>query len=402
MSDNTAPQNPTHNEEHCQCTIAQIVGPIVGAGLLVFLMLYMSDYFAKGLVGPDTTAPVLKEQIVPDATAKAELVDIPIIYKAMGTVESKTTAKIAAQVQARVLTVKVDAGNHVKKGDLLITLDDEELVAKRDQAASALLAAQAQVIKAQQGLLAAQANFTRAELEHKRFEELAKNKAATAQQKEGVEAQYRGAKAAVEMAKMAVQGSQAGVKQAQDILNEAEIMLAYTKIHSPMDGIVSERKADPGDLAVPGEPLIVIYNPHALRLEALVRESLIEDVKKCNSLDIIITSLNCKVKGKVDEIVPTADPVSRTFEVKVLLPTREDLYPGMFGRLIIPTGTRKAVLIPANCFQSVGQLDTVVVKNGKLWERIYVKIGQRHGDKLEVLAGLNGGETLGIMERKQR
>ena len=90
MSENV---NPTPAcEERCRCTIAQIVSPIVGAGLLVFLMLYMGGFFSSGLVGPDTTAPVLELSLVPDKTATAEAVEIPIIYRAMGTVESKVTA----------------------------------------------------------------------------------------------------------------------------------------------------------------------------------------------------------------------------------------------------------------------------------------------------------------------
>lgn len=400
MSENINP-TPVH-EERCRCTIAQIVSPIVGAGLMIFLMLYMSGFFASGLVGPDTTAPVLKLSLVPNETATAEAVEIPIIYRAMGTVESKITANVAAQIQARILTVKVDEGDHVKKGDLLITLDDEEFVARRNQAQSALDAAAASVIEAQQGLIAAEANYERAKLEYERYAKLFKDKAATPEQKEGIDAQYRQAKASVEQAKQAVQGAQASVKRAQQVLREAEIMLGYTKIYSPMDGIVSQRLADPGDLALPGKPLVVIYDPHGLRLEAVVRETLIGHVKTRRKFEVEITSLGCKLEGSVEEIVPTADPVSRTFVVKVALPFREDLYPGMFGRLLIPIGKRKAILIPKECWQRVGQLDTVVVKDGKKWRRIYVKVGQERGDKVEVLSGLNGGETLGILEREER
>ena len=133
-----------------------------------------------------------------------------------------------------------------------------------------------------------------------------------------------------------------------------------------------------------------------------MRESQIESVRQKLSLDVLVTSLDRKVQGSVEEIVPFADPVSRTFLVKVALPPQEDLYPGMFGRLLIPIGTRRTVLVPRACWQRVGQLDTVVVKDGEDWRRIYVKTGQVQGESVEVLAGLKGIETLGIMGREER
>ncbi|MBW2206410.1 MAG: efflux RND transporter periplasmic adaptor subunit [Deltaproteobacteria bacterium] len=95
-------------------------------------------------------------------------------------------------------------------------------------------------------------------------------------------------------------------------------------------------------------------------------------------------------------MVPSADPKTRTFLIKVGLPSVIGAYPGMFGRLLIPAGKRMAVLIPAAAVRRVGQLETVMVKEGDAWRTIYVKIGQAHGDKVEVLSGLHGSETLAL------
>jgi len=96
----------------------------------------------------------------------------------------------------------------------------------------------------------------------------------------------------------------------------------------------------------------------------------------------------------VTEIVPAADPATRTFVVKVSLPAGQGLYPGMFGRLLVPVGSRAAVLVPAAAVSRVGQLEMVLVKQDGRWQKAMVTTGRRQGDMLEALSGLRGGETV--------
>ncbi|MBU1611041.1 MAG: efflux RND transporter periplasmic adaptor subunit, partial [Proteobacteria bacterium] len=98
----------------------------------------------------------------------------------------------------------------------------------------------------------------------------------------------------------------------------------------------------------------------------------------------------------VDEIEPLADPVTRSFLVKARLPEVPDLYPGMFGRLLISQGERESVLVPERAVSRVGQLETVMVQTGETWQPVYVRTGPLHGDKIEVLSGLSGDETIGL------
>jgi multidrug efflux pump subunit AcrA (membrane-fusion protein) len=97
----------------------------------------------------------------------------------------------------------------------------------------------------------------------------------------------------------------------------------------------------------------------------------------------------------VEEIVPMADPLTRTFLVKAALPETPGLYPGMFGRLFIPMGTRQAVVAPRAAVRRVGQLEMVTVMDDGVSRAYAVKTGQAlEGGYVEILSGLSGSETL--------
>jgi HlyD family secretion protein len=102
------------------------------------------------------------------------------------------------------------------------------------------------------------------------------------------------------------------------------------------------------------------------------------------------------VTAQVEEIIPYADPRTRTFLVKAILPEIEGIYPGMYGKLLIPSGTTEVVLIPPGAIRRIGQLEMVKVKKGDIWESRYIKTGKIHGELVEVLSGLSGNEILMI------
>jgi multidrug efflux pump subunit AcrA (membrane-fusion protein) len=114
------------------------------------------------------------------------------------------------------------------------------------------------------------------------------------------------------------------------------------------------------------------------------------------TLRVLIPAWGKEIQAKVDEIVPSADPQTRTFVVKAVLPAQPGLYSGMFGRLLIPVGKQKVVLAPPEAIKRVGQLEMVLLKKDDAWQQVYVTTGRQIGGKVEVLSGLDGDEILGV------
>jgi RND family efflux transporter MFP subunit len=179
------------------------------------------------------------------------------------------------------------------------------------------------------------------------------------------------------------------------VVGESTIALDYARITAPEAGVVLGRFVEPGDLALPGKPLITLRTKDSLRLEAHVREGLIAKVAPKDQLKVEIGTLAQTVMAEVEEIVPYADPDSRTFVVKAALPDIAGLYPGMFAKLLIPVRTQEVVLVPAAAVRRVGQLELIFVKKGQHWRSRFVKSGRRIGDEVEILSGLSGKETIG-------
>ena len=149
-------------------------------------------------------------------------------------------------------------------------------------------------------------------------------------------------------------------------------------------------------MAWPGKTLVVLQTRGALRLEALVREGLIRRIVPGMRLQIVLDSPEKTLEGKVDEIVPSADPLTHTFLVKVGLPPGEEFFSGMFGRLRVPLDEHRVVLVPKKAVSRIGQLETVMIKEKETWQRIFVKTGQEVRGKIEILSGLRGGEIVAI------
>ena len=177
--------------------------------------------------------------------------------------------------------------------------------------------------------------------------------------------------------------------------DEVGTALSYSKLAAPIAGRIVERLGDPGDTAIQGEPLLRLYDPATLRLEANVRESVASKLAKGQHLTAEIDALKKKFAVVVDEIVPSADPGSRSFLVKVSLTDGTGLYPGMFGRLMIPIGKVERIYIPLKAVTHVGQLDFVIVDTEQGAVRRYVRLGESGpDDRIEVISGLTAGETV--------
>lgn len=335
---------------------------------------------------------------LPEKTVIAERTKLPRLHEAVGTVQAKTDIRVEAQVTGRVLKVLVRPGDKVQAGDDLIVLDSRASQARVERSKQAQASASSMAGQARESLAAAKAAFSKADSTYKRMSQLHEQKVVTAEEVEKAESAYLQAKAHLSQAEEGVAASQARAREAGKVVQEAEIGLGYTTIKAQESGEVAKRLAEPGDLAFPGKELITLHTGGSLQLEAMVRESLIGRVRLGDTLGVVVAALEGEepITGTVDEIEPLADPVTRSFLVKVRLPEVPGLYPGMFGRLMVPLGEEEGVLIPETAVIRVGQLETVMVESGDNWQPVYVRTGEAVGDKVNILSGLSGGETVGI------
>lgn len=271
----------------------------------------------------------------------------------VGTAASEERINLSARIPAAVKEVFVSAGTGVKKGQVLITLDDREI---REQ------------------LSAAEAGFRQAQTEYERAKQLFENKATTDQALTAAESMFQSARAQVERVK---------------------VMLTYAQIVSPIDGIVADRRIEAGDLANPGQVLLSVYDPQRMRLEAPVPVRLIEKIALNQELEATLERPARTYKAVVTEIVGEVDPLSRTQTVKAhLADAGGEVLPGTFGRLWVEDDAERSVRVPASAVYRVGQLEMVQVVAGDRALRRLVKAGSRVGDQVEVLSGLQAGDRV--------
>ncbi len=377
--------------------LKKIVSLVLFLALLAGVVLYAMGTF-HGEQVPPGRAPAPAGEPAPARTATAERVTVPTFEEAVGTVGSRTRVDVAAQVTARVKAVHAVAGALVTAKSVLVELDDRELSARREQASDVQNQAEAARESRVQARARADAVLEQARKHYDRVEGLVRDRAATPEQLENAEAGLLQAQAGVAEAEAAIHAADAEVERARQAVTEADLALGHAQIHCPIDGVVAMRAVEPGDLAWPGRTLLSVLDPVELRLEAQVREGLISKIERGKAYSVEIPSAGKTVTGTVSEIFPTADPQSRTFLVRVDIPPTPGVHPGMFGRLRVPLGERAIVRIPVDATLRVGQVETVILRVEDRWVRRYVTTGRPVEGGVEVLSGLEGGETIGRPE----
>lgn len=366
---------------------------LIAGGLLAAAFTF--NFFAGETVPPGRVEA--RDGAPPPAeTAQAEVRQIKEWYEAVGTVRPRTEASIESRVMAQVMDVKVNPGDPVGKDDVLVVLDSRQFDSRLDQARKGLKSAVAAKKQAEQSVAGARAAFTQAQADYRRIKTYFESQAATEQQLEAARSAYLQAEAGLKRAREGTTGADAQIEQAREVVREAEIAQDYTTLKAPESGEVLKRMVEPGDLALPGKPLLILQTTGNLRLEAYVREGLIDRVRVGDTFPMEIRTLNTRIEATVEEIIPYADPQTRTFLVKAAVPAQPGLYPGMFGKLLIPVREHPVVLIPETAVRNVGQLELVTVKAPNGWRSRFIKTGRKIDDKVVVLSGLSGDETIGL------
>ncbi len=333
-------------------------------GLILILVWTQGGFHSK--VPGGTTSPPGKN---PSGlkTVKAETGHSGGEVTVSGTVVSRETARVASRVLGYVVELKVEAGDTVKKGQVLLRIDAKDMAEREAQAKAALESARADLVKTKN--------------DFERYKILFEKESVSKKDYDDALARYEMSRAAEERAAAA--------------LEEAKTQLSYAVVTSPFDGIVSAREVNLGDLATPGKPLFSIYMPGTLELVAAVGEQYAPYLRPEEPVTISIPSAKVEQSSKIREVVPQRDEKTRTITVKAPLSEHSGLGPGLYGTLTFKTEASDVVLVPADAVQSVGQLETVKVLEGGEVKIRHVKTGRKLSDgKLEIISGLNPGEDV--------
>lgn len=289
---------------------------------------------------------------------------------ASGTIQAVNSANLSTRMMGFVTKMPVNVGDKVKKGQLLIAINNADLQAKLSQVNA--------------GITEAAAAFTNAEKDYNRFKNLFADNSASQKEFDDITAHYNMAKARLE-----------GAKQMK---NEVDAQFAYANIRAPFDGVVTGTFIKDGDMANPGMPLISMETPGYFEVMAMVPESEISKIKSGTAVDVLVKSINKTIKGKVTEISTSAKNTGGQYLTKVSLEqTDASILSGMFVTVQFPIEKQQKtdmVLISKSALVTKGQLYGVYTINDNNTALLrWLRIGRTYGDQVEVLSGLSSDES---------
>jgi RND family efflux transporter MFP subunit len=295
---------------------------------------------------------------------------------------------------AYVRSVGVREGDRVEAGQVLVTLDSEDLDARYKRAESGRQEMVSALPEAESAVSEAKANLDLAEATFRRMQDLYTKRSISNQEFDEATAKVKAARAGYEMASARRAQMHGRIAQTEAELHSAAINQSYSRIVAPFSGLIITRNVEPGVLAVPGASLLTLERRGAHRFEAPVEESRLSSIHLGQKLLVALEALDCKVDGRVSEIAPAVDASSRSYLVKIDLPAVPHLRSGLFGRAFFEGPPQKVLAIPAGAISQSGQLESVwVVESGVANTRL-ITAGQAWNGQTEVLSGLHSGDKL--------
>lgn len=308
-------------------------------------------------------------------TVSSPLSDTQQGLNVSGQVESSQSVNISTRVMGFITMLKVKVGDHVNRGQLLATISNQDILAKRGQT-DAMIAE-------------ADANVKSAKKDYDRFSVLYGQQSATAKELDNVTLQYTAAKARL--------------NGAVQMRNEINAQLSYTSLTAPFSGIVTQKLADAGSMANPGMPILTIEQSGSYQVSASVPENLISQLKQGAKATITISAINKTIEGTVTQINESSQYTGGQYIIKVSIPDKDKpgLYAGMYANVSVPmqeqvvlkANENTAVMVPVQSIQRKDQLTGLyTVSSNKTALLRWVRLGKTYGNQVEVLTGLGKNE----------
>lgn len=286
-----------------------------------------------------------------------------------GRVASDNEAQLSTIVMGSVTSVLVDVGEKVNKGDILVRIKDDQILAQKSQLEA--------------NMVQAEANLENTEKNYNRIKNLYAEESATSKEMDDISTMYEIAKANKEALEAR--------------LNEVNEMLNYTTIRAPFDGIVARKFVSEGDMAAPGHPLVAVADPSSIKITANVPEQWIGKVEEGAKVSINVESAGLEnIPATLSAVSLAGDPMSRQFAIEAKLDETAgtgDLKTGMFAQISINADAGNALFIPKTAIVERGQLTGVYMLNDDNIAMLrWVRTGNSSGENVLILSGLKAGE----------
>lgn len=340
---------------------------ILHLGLLLPVLLSLSGTGCSG--DPKPAATGIRQTPIIVITARPSQSNADGVTTS-GQVEAIRSASISTRLTGTITHVYARVGDKVAQGQLLATINSEDIAAKKAQA-------DAQIAGAQASLDNARKDFDR-------YNVLFSRQSATASELDNASLRYHAAISNLEAV--------------QQIKKEVEASAAYARLTAPFTGVITQRLMDEGSLATPGSPLLTIEEGAGMRVNAAIAESDISRIKKGDSAQIDIKSTGLRSTGVITEI--STSSIGGQYTIKISLPANmhQSLYSGMYVNVFIPVkkspaGVNAQVLVPGSALVEKDQLTGIyTISNSHTALLRWIRTGQRSGDMVEILSGLNANE----------
>ena len=295
-----------------------------------------------------------------------------LFVTASGKIEAENSANLSTRMMGYVTKVHVQVGQKVGAGQLLVSINNTDLQAKKAQVDASILQATA--------------GFNNAKKDYDRFVNLFKQQSASQKELDDMTARY-------EMAK-------AGLEGARQMRNEVVAQFSYSNIKAPFSGVVTNTFVKEGDMANPGMPLVSVEGASKLQVMAMVSENDIVSIKKGMPVSVLVKSSNEKLSGKVSEVSISATNTGGQYLVKIDLgKTDNTVLSGMFVNVQFPvankatTSNSELLLVPESALVKQGQLTGIyTIGTGNVAILRWLRTGKNYGNQVEVLSGLSANE----------
>jgi len=367
---------------------------VAAAAAILWMAAGISACGEKGKQGAVVSRPVVQDVEV----VVVRPVPRETTAEALGTVRARTTAAVAPQVMGRLTGVAVSEGSVVAAGALLATIDDTTVRAQLSSAEGAVAEAEAAREEVDRAISQAEAAKALTEKTFERFRKLLEGKVVTQQEFDEVEMRRTVAVKDLERTQQKRAQVSAKIAQARGQADAAKAMLAWTRVTAPFAGVIVEKRADAGSMAVPGVPLFVLEDPRRHRIEVSVSETYLLLLKKGTPVQGILDADPGKpFSAVVTEIVPAIDPASRTFTVKADLPAGR-ARSGQSGKVRFAAGKGTVLAVPKRAITRAGGSDGVFTVGARdnVARLSMITLGAEFDDRVEVLSGIEDGARVAL------